>query len=140
MKYCTKCEQHKPLDQFYPHPQTADGYLNHCKDCVKSRIKRRRVEAIEEYRQRDRTRFKTPERKEVVKHARVKMKEEHPEKIKARAAVSNALRDGRLTKEPCHLCGNPDSEAHHEDYNRPLDVHWVCQECHQTAVHRVRVA
>lgn len=139
MKNCIECGVAKPLLDFYPHPQMADGYLNRCKDCVKSRIKRRRVEAIEEYRQRDRARFKTPERKEVVKRARAKMREEHPEKIKARAAVSNAIRDGRITKEPCHLCGNPNSEAHHEDYSRPLDVHWVCQECHQTVIHGARV-
>lgn len=140
MKNCVECGVQKPLSEYYRHPDTSDGHLGKCKECCKAHARANRVKNVIRYRQHDRERFKTPERKEAVKRARAKMNEDHPEKVKARKAVSNALRDGRLTKEPCHLCGNPDSEAHHEDYTRPLDVHWVCQNCHQTAVHNVRVA
>ncbi len=54
----------------------------------------------------------------------------HPERRKARVAVGNALRDGRLTKGPCEGCGASDVQAHHDDYSRPLDVRWLCRDHH----------
>ena len=47
-------------------------------------------------------------------------------KIKARNKVSNALYRGRINKKPCEICGDPKSEAHHDSYDRPLDVRWLC--------------
>lgn len=48
----------------------------------------------------------------------------------ARARVRRALRAGRLTKMPCEVCGNTVTEAHHDDYSKPLDVRWLCHEHH----------
>lgn len=52
-------------------------------------------------------------------------------KHKARVAVHNALRDGRLTKPEQCTCGSTENiEAHHEDYSKPLEVTWECSKCH----------
>lgn len=56
---------------------------------------------------------------------------EHRLKQKARAAVGHALRDGDLSAKPCEKCGNLFAEAHHDDYSRPLDVQWLCRDCHE---------
>lgn len=56
-----------------------------------------------------------------------------PQKPRARNAVACALRDGRLVRKPCEVCGRV-AEAHHEDYLRPLDVKWLCKR-HHRAVH-----
>lgn len=33
MKHCKKCGQDKPVDQFYAHARTKDGYGTYCKSC-----------------------------------------------------------------------------------------------------------
>jgi len=53
-----------------------------------------------------------------------------PERVRARLAVSNALRAGLLTRAPCEVCGAR-AQAHHEDYRRPLDVRWFCPTHHR---------
>src|SRR5690606_38487088 len=58
-----------------------------------------------------------------------------PVKAAARRAVVYAVRTGRLVKpaccEDCHQ-QKPARElhGHHEDYDRPLDVAWLCAPCH----------
>lgn len=49
---------------------------------------------------------------------------------KATTAVSHAIRDGKLKKQPCEVCGERIAEAHHDDYNYPLVVRWLCKDCH----------
>ena len=56
---------------------------------------------------------------------------EFREKQKSRVKVSRAVRNGRLVKGPCENCGSPETEAHHDDYGRPLDVRWMCRGCHE---------
>lgn len=46
-------------------------------------------------------------------------------------AVTRAIRSGKLIRQPCIRCGNEKSLAHHEDYDFPLDVMWLCQPCHK---------
>lgn len=52
--------------------------------------------------------------------------EKNPEKLRAHYEVKYAVRIGRLTKQPCAVCGASDVHAHHEDYSRPFDVVWLC--------------
>lgn len=69
-------------------------------------------------------------------------KARHPERAKARHAVSNAIRDRRLYRGPCAVCGVVIDErgrvthGHHAfGYDRPLDVIWLCQR-HHTEAHQ----
>lgn len=51
----------------------------------------------------------------------------------AREAVAKALRSGALVRPGrCERCGAGGRiEAHHPDYDRPLDVEWRCLGCHK---------
>lgn len=40
-----------------------------------------------------------------------------------------------MKKLPCVKCGNIKSQAHHEDYSKPLKVTWLCA-IHHTELHR----
>ena len=56
-----------------------------------------------------------------------------PSMEKAHSAVKTAIKNGTLTRQPCRACGNPKTEAHHEDYSKPLDVVWLCRVHHRQA-------
>lgn len=40
------------------------------------------------------------------------------------------IKRGKLIRKPCEVCSSPDSEPHHKDYSKPLDVHWLCKTHH----------
>lgn len=62
MKTCTKCNEAKPLEDFYVHPEAADGHLNQCKPCVKARVAEYRLRKTEQCRAYDRARARLPHR------------------------------------------------------------------------------
>lgn len=45
---------------------------------------------------------------------------------RARNAVHHALKTGKLVKGKCGVCGAEKVEAHHDDYDKPMEVRWVC--------------
>lgn len=53
-------------------------------------------------------------------------------KIRAREKCAYAVLIGQIVKQPCE-CGAEQSEAHHDDYSKPLDVRWLCKPCHGAA-------
>lgn len=62
----------------------------------------------------------------------------YPEKAAAHKAVQDAVRAGRLTRQPCEVCGAPKAHAHHDSYapEHRLDVRWLCRP-HHRAWHEV---
>jgi hypothetical protein len=70
-----------------------------------------------------------------VRAAVRRYKEQNPEKQRAHNAVNNAIRAGKLERQPCEVCG-ANAHAHHEDYAKPLDVRWLCP-AHHGEVHRL---
>ena len=61
------------------------------------------------------------------------MRARDPVKHRARAAVAYAKRMGHLIPQPCEVCGAVNVQAHHDDYERPLDVRWLCRPHHVQA-------
>jgi hypothetical protein len=133
MRTCTQCNEAKPLASFYRHPYGRDGLQDLCKDCQKHNVKARRLTNpyVQQY---ERERAKTPERRARVRIISDRWRKENPVGYRAHSTLSNAVRDGKIAKQPCALCGaTKHIHAHHKDYVRPLSVTWLCAKCH----HRV---
>lgn len=111
---------------------------------------RRNNESIEEYKERNRKarmeyyyRNKDSEKNRMKEYSSspngkrshfisvYKFRIKNPEKYKAHSIVRKSIRLGILNKLPCFICGNINSHAHHEDYNNPLDVMWLCPQHHK---------
>jgi hypothetical protein len=143
-KVCFKCEKLKPISELYKHPQMGDGYLNKCKECNKKDVSKNYYNRRDQYVEYERKRAKLPHRRKAAaeyqsSHPEVKYRcmqryrKKYPEKYRAHYLTKNAIRDGRLIKQPCELCEcEYDIEAHHYDYSKPLDVQWLCRACHLT--------
>ena len=56
-----------------------------------------------------------------------------PEAARAHTAVQRALKRGELVRpEQCQRCGvHCKAEGAHLDYGKPLDVEWLCRNCHR---------
>lgn len=57
-------------------------------------------------------------------------KKKYPEKIKARYTLNNAIKRGEIKRQPCEVCGGAKAEAHHDNYDKPLEIKWLCPKCH----------
>lgn len=58
-------------------------------------------------------------------------KKRNPQKVWAHAALRSGIRRGLVTPLPCEQCGDPKAEAHHDQYDRPLAVRWLCRKHHK---------
>lgn len=145
MKRCFKCGTEKPRGEFYAHPQMADGLLGKCKECAKTDVRSNRAANADYYKAYEKQRANLPRRiagrkkyaasesgREAARQARSRWEMENQHKRAAHFAVGNAVRDGRLKKPPyCTVCGRFGRVyGHHHDYDKPLDVQWVCAKCH----------
>lgn len=150
-KRCISCTSTKPLAEFYKHPGMADGHLNKCKACCKKQATEHREKNLDRVREYDRQRGMLPHRVEARRiyqqteagrtaHAAAVARWQalQPLRRAANTILGNAVRDGRVR--PWPVCAVPECkrkrvEGHHPDYDRPLDVVWLCsqhhRECHK---------
>lgn len=132
LKICFKCNEEKNIDNFYKHKKMADGYLNKCKDCARKDVieHRKNNDSIREY---DRWRYYNDpnKRASIIEHTQNWINK-NPEARKAHIILGNAVRDKKIIKQPCEVCGSTYRiHGHHDDYNKPLEVKWLCAKHHQ---------
>ncbi|WEL95478.1 endonuclease [Escherichia virus ECH1] len=124
-KVCFKCGGLKPITEFYKHKAMADVRVNKCKECNKVDVKSNRKSKIEYYREYDRE-SGNRQKDGYVKEYRSR----NPIKYNCHTILNNAIRDGKINKKPCEVCGNDKAVANHDDYSKPMDVRWLCQAHH----------
>lgn len=133
MRICKTCGHSKKFDAF--HTVTTNGVLYYrrvCRKCVN-------VEQRKKY-DKNENGFADVRRaaagKQHAKNPKAHYKRNieywrrHPEKAACTQKVMKAVKSGVLKKQPCARCGSEKSQAHHEDYSKPLDVIWLCQKHH----------
>ena len=142
MKICTKCDESKGLECF----TTKSGNVtSRCKRCLAennmkwARNNPDKIKIIRKVHYQENKEAcnqvnkqwiqENPERAKEIKQRSRKL---HADKHKARAKVEYAVKSGKLTKpELCSRCEKESMvEAHHDNYKKPLDVVWVCRNCH----------
>ncbi|RWX63316.1 hypothetical protein EN780_24090 [Mesorhizobium sp. M4B.F.Ca.ET.089.01.1.1] len=60
-----------------------------------------------------------------------KWKLANPKAVWAQNALRSAVKRGLVIQLPCEQCGSLDAEAHHPDYDRPMQVRWLCRLHHR---------
>lgn len=130
-KVCSRCKLPQSPDNFGRRKATTDGLASACKSCTRAYDKARhyephRVEARKAYQQ-------TEQYKSASDRARKEWRERNREKQRAHSAVARALKKGIIERRCCEVCCDPlkKTEAHHDDYSKPLDVIWLCDEHHK---------
>lgn len=151
-KRCRACNQVKDASGFYRQKAAKDGLQSYCIVCQKE--KARVKNSSEEGRARNRAYYKRPDvqarltaRKETktvkdtVRRATSNYRQRHRERSRARGAVNDATRAGKMVSArelPCahrgrNCAGQARQYHHHKGYARKhwYDVIAVCLPCHR---------
>jgi hypothetical protein len=59
-----------------------------------------------------------------------KYRENNKEAAYCHNIVNREIRKGKLIKQICENCGENNTQAHHDDYSKPLKIRWLCSKCH----------
>ncbi len=153
MKRCSKCKIEKKEDCFWIRNNRKSGVNSECKECAKERRTKKYAQSLEESRkkrnayyaknreklckgqiesQKGNTRYRKYQNKYLIDKVKSGDK-----KFIARRIVCMALK-AKMIERP-DLCSNclikEKVEAHHYDYDKPLNIIWLCTQCHR-ALHK----
>lgn len=140
-KQCSICKIYKRFTEFSKCNQKKDGLRQYCNDCNNIRQRsyyKKYMNDPEVYEKRRTSVALYMQRKRNDPSYVAKEKEctvIYPERARARAKLRRNVSNGKIKKLPCQICGDYQSEGHHEDYSKPLDVIWLCR-THHLEIHR----
>ena len=72
---------------------------------------------------------------QAKKEANARYREKHRWEARVQSLVNRAKKLSILIAQPCQVCGKLNAFAHHDDYNKPLEVKWFCN-YHHSEYHR----
>ena len=127
-KQCRECKAILPVTDF----GTYVGKIRpQCKLCYNKRYRKANAETNRKFNASN-PGYYTPIKQLYRKNEQVKIRN------KVYGKVAHAIKMGKLIKpKSCSRCRKESDniEAHHEDYSKPLEVIWLCLECHHE-IHR----
>jgi hypothetical protein len=140
MPFCKTCQTEKHQSEFYLG-------VPRCKECHKAAVKAnyQAKMLVPDWREKelDRQRLKEIRRRKEGKvqapgnKAKLEWCKRNSLKKLAHSKVAAAIKKNKLCPQHCEKCGDKNSEAHHDDYSKPLDVRWLCKTHH--AEHHVEM-
>ena len=109
-KLCCSCKEEKEPHNFHNNKKSIDGKQAKCKQCTN--------EHSSKYRKENREKLQAKRNYNCKKY-------------QAQQLVRTAVKKGRLIKTTCEQCDSLEKTiGHHDDYDKPLDVRWLCCACH----------
>lgn len=144
-KKCPTCNEIKSVDSFYRDTRKPDGLYASCKICHNIRVarwqrtdngKKSTLNRVRKYQASEKgitmlfTYKGTAAYKDSVYRKSKRYYSANSKKKRAHNAVYNAIKAGKLTKGVC-FCGGTVVQAHHDDYDKPLAVRWLCNKHHK---------
>lgn len=157
-KKCGRCKHVLPAENFGRRADSRTGLSHYCRGCereVKRQSALRHPETVKRSQLFDRIK---PERRAKRKERLQQRAAEgfrqsrlapiDPKKLAARHAVKAAVKAGLMVRpDKCSRCGDAPAKArggrsliqahHHMGYDNPLDVIWLCIDCHMTEHHPI---
>lgn len=142
MKTCSKCKRELDMSCFHKDKKAKDGLRCICKDCQLQVVKewkkanpdrcrenlKRWQKANPDYMKR--WQKENPDR---FKEIQRKWQLNHKLEINSHNKLHYAVKNGSVVRpDKCSYCDKkcvPD--GHHRDYTQPLEVEWLCRECHK---------
>ncbi len=132
---------------FYKNRSKAQGINGTCKKCDKEQslryyyVNRERVlSRMHKYYQDNKQKCRKVQIVYYLNHRAEYLERNRQERIKSplktqcRRQVNWAIECGQLKRGYCEDCKAPPNKkrivGHHENYNKPLEVTWLCQSCH----------
>lgn len=147
---CEKCRRRAYMREYMRARRATNPLSETEKQRARERAARWRIENPDRERANARRTGQTDARKEYMRRyrqenrarlnaadlARYHSSPEEKKKWRARRLVNEAIKRGGLDRGPCETCGLTPAEGHHDDYDRPLDVRWLCK-THHAETHRM---
>jgi hypothetical protein len=121
-KQCRRCLLTKPATDFPKNPRLQDGLHSYCKACQNASVK----VSLKQWREKNKSYWSTRRATNPLER----------KKANARNTLNNAIHSGKLERLPCIICMAPKAEAHHNNYNLPLQVLWLCKQHHEDIHHK----
>jgi hypothetical protein len=133
MKKCHKCGQTKDLAAFSIRIRSLDGRQTHCKVCM-SRYRRRYYDRNKELIASAQRAYRSTDRaKAVFRRLSKKWRALNTLKTHAARCLNYATKKDEVHRpRVCSHCWlSRKVQGHHPDYSKPLEVIWLCQNCHR---------
>jgi len=125
MKLCGRCKEEKEEKDFNKDKYSKTGLRSQCKLCMKKE-REKLSDHYKEWRS-------TPEKLEWYRNYRKGRYQIDKRKVSARNKINWAVSSGKVIRpDYCESCKHHrTTEAHHDDYLKPLNVRWLCSCCHK---------
>lgn len=110
---CGSCKEVKHKDCFNKKKSRKTGRQCYCRACQTVQRRNHYINNVEDYKRKNKLRSQTSQKSKVAWAARY------------------AITTGKLVRQPCEECGAEKTDAHHDDYAKPLEVRWLCRSHHR---------